>query len=273
MPQVKDSGTPGMNHATMPVGAVLDGAKKTLTMGSGTNLPTGVVLRDQEWVILETRNIDGASNVIGECRYSENSAILADIATFANNLRSILGVFYTNFDLTVTHYKGGHIIDIYRGDGNTTVSLAVDDTDVAFAPPPFWIIDDITPFAPDTLVVNDNIIEDSGFDDPTKWRGTETPSMYSVIGSKLVFIGTDRVGTTPTEPLVEGALYELSIECKERTVGVYRFYIGDVSPSSMQSHVGVYTKQMVCPAGATTVSVQGVSGFVGKFDNFTCKRI
>ncbi len=271
MSQVKDSGTPGNNHATMPVGAVLDGAGRTLTMDPGTNLPTGVVLRDREWIIVETRNIDGVSNVTGECRYSETSADLADVAAFARNFQLGMGMHYTNFDLTVTHHKGGHIIDIYRGDAYTTISLATEDTNVAFTFPPFWVIDDITPLAPSVLVQNANIVVDSAFDDPSKH--TVSNAAIVVSGGKVVFGIDGRAYPDLTEALVEGAQYELGIDCDAMTIGYYRFAIGDTEYSSLQSGVKTYTSTRTCPAGATTISIQGVNGFDGTMDNFTCKRV
>ncbi len=271
MPQVKDSGTPGNNHATMPVGAVLDGAGGTLTMDPDTNLPTGVILIDREWVIVETRNIDGVSNVTGECMYSENSTVLADVFAFARSFQNGISMRYTNYDLTITHYKGGHVIDVYRGNTSTTISLAVDDIDVAFIPPSFWVIDDITPFAPAILVQNNNIVVDSAFDDPSKHHQSKVG--ITISGGKLTFGEDGRAYPNLTEPLIEGIEYELGIECEGLSLGYYRFFIGNTVSSVITTKIGTFTKRLICPAGATSISLQGTGGCTGVFDNFTCRRV
>ncbi len=271
MAYIKDTGTPGANNAELPIGAVLDTGAKTLSLEVGTDVQSAVVLEEKQWIVLETRNINGTANLTGECIYTEDVTDLADILTFVNDVRTRMIALHTTFDISATHYKTGSVIDAYRGNEATAATLEAVDTNVTLIPPALWSIDDLTPFAPPEVVANDNIIVDSGFDDSSKHI---LSGGAVVAGSKLEFNGNDglRCNSNITEALVEGASYKLTIDCEATSAGYYRFYVGS-QVGSYTSYVGTYEDTIVCPAGATGIIVASMANCVGTFDNFTCERL
>ncbi len=269
MAYIKDTGAPGANNAELPTGAVLDTGAKTLSLEVDTDVQSAVVLEEKQWIVLETRNINGTANLIGECIYTEDATDLSNVLTFINDVRTRMIALHTTFNITATHYKTGSVIDIYRGDEATAATLEAEDTGVTFTIPALWSIDDLTPFAPD-VATDENIIVDSGFDDPSKWSENAN---FSITGSKLEFNGNARAYPDLTEALVEGAVYDLSVNCDALSLGYFRFFFGETDPSYLTAETGDYTVQMTCPVGATTISLQGTNDLVGTFDNFTCKRI
>ena len=111
MAYIKDTGTPGANNAELPTGAVLDTGAKTLSLEVDTDVQSAVVLEEKQWVILETRNVNGTANLIGECIYTEDATDLSNVLTFINDVRTRMIALHTTFDISATHYKTGNVID------------------------------------------------------------------------------------------------------------------------------------------------------------------
>ncbi len=271
MAYIKDTGTPGANNAELPIGAILDTGAKTLSLEVGTDVQSAVVLEEKQWIVLETRNINGTANLIGECIYSEDAADLSNVLTFINDVRTRMIALHTTFDISATHYLMGNVVNIFRGDEATAATLEAADTDVTLTPPALWGIDDLTPFAPPVVEASTNIVVDSGYDNGSN----HSPSGgASISGSKLHFDGSDSTGcySDINEALIEGASYKISIDCEARSQGYYRFYMGS-QVSSYSSMVGTFTDTIVCPSGASTLRVTSMNNCIGTFDNFTCERV
>ncbi len=270
MAYIKDTGTPGTNNAELPIGAILDTGAKTLSLEADTDVQSAVVLEEKQWIVLETRNINGTANLIGECIYSEDATDLSSVLTFINDVRTRMIALHTTFDISATHYLTGNVVNIYRGDEAIAATLEAADTSVTLTPPPLWSIDDLTPFAPPVAEASTNIVIDSPCDSVGDWNFENTD--ITVTGGKLEFSAGGRAYPHLTEALIDGANYELTIDCDACTTGYYRFFIGNTESSDLASATGTFTRQLTCPVGATTISIQGASGFIGTMDNFTCER-
>ncbi len=270
MAYIKDTGTPGANNAELPIGAVLDTGAKTLSLEVGTAVPSAVVLEEKQWIVLETRNINGTANLTGECIYSEDATDLADILTFVNDVRTRMVALHTTFDISATYYKTKSVVDIYRGDEATAATLEAVDTGITLAPPPLWSIDDLTPFAPAELIADVNLIVDSGCDDPSEW---ELFGGWSIGGSQIACDGNDAAFVNTSETLEEGSSYDVSIDCKSISNGFFRFYLGGTVSGGFVGNTGVYTIRMTAPSGVDRVTIQSVSGLIGTFDDFKCVKV
>ncbi len=271
MAYIKDIGTPGANNAELPIGAVLDTGAKTLSLEASTKIQSAVVLEEKQWIVLETRNINGTANLTGECIYSEDATDLADVLTFINDVHTRMIALHTTFSIEATHYRLGNMIDIYRGNEATAATLEAVDTNITFAPPALWDIDDLTPFAPPIAEVSANIIIDPGCDNPTEWT---LSGGWEMTGSKLIAsnLNGDVVKANVSEAFIEGAFYDLTIDSESFTKGNFRFQLGSKSADSFDSGTGTITKRIECPADATTANIQAVNDLTATFDNFTCVR-
>ncbi len=269
---IKDTGTPGANNAELPIGAILDTGAKTLSLEVGTDVQSAVVLEEKQWIVLETRNVNGTANLTGECIYTEDATDLSNVLTFINDVRTRMIALHTTFDITATHYKGGNTIDVYRGDEAAAATLEAADTNMNFTPPAVWAIDDLTPFAPSTIIAEVNVIIDSECNDISEWI---LSGGFDVTGGKL--IANDATGHVAkakvSEDFIEGASYDLTVICESFTQGNLRFQLGSTNAIYYDSGTGTLTRRIVCPADAITADIQAVNGLTATFDNFTCVKV
>ncbi len=267
---IKDS--TGNNNAEITGDFTTNASSETLTFNPGTDgkaTPLKILDANKAWLIVEVRAVGGTVGVLGKHLYSENTL---DIATRVEVIRDAMDVLHASFTITAIHYKANGTCDVYRGDkADGSVSLASGDTNITWTPPSVWVIDDLTPFAPDTPVPDINIVDDSGCDDSNKWK---LVGSTAITGSKLeITAGSAIAYPDITEALIEGATYDLYIDCEAYSEGFYRFYVGSTSGTGYLSGAGTdKTQAIVCPPDATRVGIQGVSDCIGTFDNFRCVR-
>jgi len=281
MAYLKDTGSPATYHAELPGDSTLNTTAKTLSMTSGTETtPLKILETDRQWIIIETRNINGSSNLTGYCKYTEDvSDILVDVEAIRSAMYDLHVTTngYSGFDVTAAHYKTSDICDVYRGDEATSMALASGDINISFTPPSTWVIDDLTPFAPNTPN-NNNLFTTPDFSATGNWLLSN--SSITISGGKLNVSGID--ANSSAEELItleSNAIYDFEITADSMASGgIGRFIMRNtvtqefLSSDYFYSGAGSKTGSVTNTINANRAGIQFINNTVGVFDDISCIR-
>ncbi len=137
--------------------------------------------------------------------------------------------------------------------------------------------------------LGENLVIDSGFDDPSVWSVSHDPDNgefgFTVAGGKATATGAQTasisVWNSATNFLKPGRMYKLQFDVLDRTAGTAAIKVGNNattangSRSTDKDRNGTYVEYLFVQTDSTFYGFQVVanSDFVGSIDNVTCQEV